>query len=91
MYLVDPTLWDMKEVPRNGIVTDSVHARDSRSSTKNTNSEAVKVLKVWIIRQIIEKHKIEQALIFVRTRLDADLLHQYFRSLDGMWVLNSLL
>lgn len=36
-----------------------------------------------LLRQIIEKFSMDQALIFVRTRLDGDNLAKYFKSLGG--------
>lgn len=36
-----------------------------------------------LVAKVIDAHKMDQALIFVRTRVDADCLEAYFNDLGG--------
>jgi ATP-dependent RNA helicase DDX1 len=46
-------------------------------------SEAVKILKAEYCIQAIKKFKMDQALVFCRTKLDCDHLEKYFIQLGG--------
>lgn len=46
-----------------------------------TLSEAVKMLKAEYAVTAIQKHKIDRAIIFCRTKLDCDNLEQYFKQI----------
>ena len=46
-------------------------------------SEAVKILKVEYLVTAIQEHKMDQAIIFCRTKLDCDNVEQYLVSLGG--------
>ena len=46
-------------------------------------SEAVKILKVEYLVTAIKEHKMDQAIIFCRTKLDCDNVEQYLVSLGG--------
>eukprot|EP01126_Amoeba_proteus_P043433 TRINITY_DN4766_c1_g2_i4.p1 TRINITY_DN4766_c1_g2~~TRINITY_DN4766_c1_g2_i4.p1 ORF type:complete len:639 (-),score=112.13 TRINITY_DN4766_c1_g2_i4:552-2360(-) len=64
------------------IVTDGVHA----NGTKNQNeaySEAIKARKGDYLIKIIDKYQMSQALIFVRTKLDADNLKEFMNKLNA--------
>jgi ATP-dependent RNA helicase DDX1 len=52
-------------------------------NTKEGQSEAIKIIKAEALRKLIDKLKIDQALIFCRTRLDCDNLHRYLKRLDS--------
>eukprot|EP01120_Amphizonella_sp_Union-15-10_P007268 TRINITY_DN2432_c0_g1_i1.p1 TRINITY_DN2432_c0_g1~~TRINITY_DN2432_c0_g1_i1.p1 ORF type:complete len:335 (+),score=51.01 TRINITY_DN2432_c0_g1_i1:105-1109(+) len=86
VIFADPTQDPSWENAPALIKTDGVHARD-RFSPKLDNpeslSEATKRLKAQICKRLIDTHKMEQALIFVRTKLDADNLEQFFNQLGG--------
>eukprot|EP00485_Elphidium_margaritaceum_P000842 CAMPEP_0202690932 /NCGR_PEP_ID=MMETSP1385-20130828/5800_1 /ASSEMBLY_ACC=CAM_ASM_000861 /TAXON_ID=933848 /ORGANISM="Elphidium margaritaceum" /LENGTH=795 /DNA_ID=CAMNT_0049346271 /DNA_START=21 /DNA_END=2408 /DNA_ORIENTATION=+ len=70
--------------------TDGVHERDhvqynSRGGnlSAETKSEAVKLLKPLILKKIIDAFKMDQCLIFCRTRVDCDNLEAFLTSLGG--------
>ena len=46
-------------------------------------SEAVKVLKGEYAVRAIKEHKMDQAIIFCRTKIDCDNLEQYFMQQGG--------
>ena len=46
-------------------------------------SEAVKLLKVRYLVKAIDAHKMDQAIIFCRTKLDCDNAENYLLSLGG--------
>ena len=46
-------------------------------------SEAVKVLKVGYLVKAIQEHKMDQAIIFCRTKLDCDNVENYLLTLGG--------
>uniref|UniRef100_A0A4W3HZF6 ATP-dependent RNA helicase n=1 Tax=Callorhinchus milii TaxID=7868 RepID=A0A4W3HZF6_CALMI len=61
--------------------TDEVHARDNTRPGANSPemlSEAIKILKGEYILRAIKEHKMDQAIIFCRTKIDCDNLEQYF-------------
>ena len=46
-------------------------------------SEAVKLLKVQYLVQAIDAHKMDQAIIFCRTKLDCDNVESYLVGMGG--------
>lgn len=46
-------------------------------------SEAIKKLKLVMLKRVIEAYKMDQALIFVRTRLDADNVERFLMQSQG--------
>lgn len=46
-------------------------------------SEAVKLLKAEYVLKAITSHKMDQAILFCRTKLDCDNLEYYLQSLGG--------
>lgn len=46
-------------------------------------SEAVKVLKAEYLVKAIAAHKMDQAIIFCRTKLDCDNIERYLMTLGG--------
>ena len=46
-------------------------------------SEAVKLLKAEYLVKAINTHKMDQAIIFCRTKLDCDNIENYLQSLGG--------
>ena len=46
-------------------------------------SEAVKLLKAEYLVKAINSHKMDQAIIFCRTKLDCDNIENYLQSLGG--------
>ena len=55
---------------------------DSLSDTECL-SEAVKLLKAEYLVKAIDTHKMDQAIVFCRTKLDCDHMEQYLLSLGG--------
>ena len=45
--------------------------------------KAIKIIKLDLVVRIIEKYKMDQGIIFCRTRLDCDNLEKYFRQHGG--------
>lgn len=72
---------------RNHIQTDGVHKKDDVSSrgreSQEKRSEGVKILKGEYCVRAIREHKMEQAIIFCRTKLDCDNLERYFCNYGG--------
>ena len=52
-------------------------------SLSESLSEAVKILKVEYLVTAINEHKMDQAIIFCRTKLDCDNVEKYLVSLGG--------
>jgi len=77
---VDPTQDQSWKGLRERIQTDGIHARDNinpNSMNPETLSEATKLLKgEYAIKAILE-HKMDQGIIFCRTKLDCDNLERY--------------
>ena len=48
-------------------------------------SEAVKLLKAEYLVRAMSTHKMDQAIIFCRTKLDCDNIESYLLSLGGGW------
>uniref|UniRef100_A0A023GNS0 ATP-dependent RNA helicase n=1 Tax=Amblyomma triste TaxID=251400 RepID=A0A023GNS0_AMBTT len=84
--IVDPrkdTSW--MNVSRH-VVTDGVHERDNvrpGASTPETLSEAVKILKGEYTVRAIQQQKMDQGIIFCRTKLDCDNLENYLNHLGS--------
>nr|XP_045606547.1 ATP-dependent RNA helicase Ddx1-like [Procambarus clarkii] len=71
---------------RRHLQTDGVHVKDGvrpGNNTPETLSEAVKLLKGEYCIKAIDTHKMDQALIFCRTKLDCDNLERYFNQIGG--------
>ncbi|XP_067840393.1 ATP-dependent RNA helicase DDX1 [Heptranchias perlo] len=68
------------------IRTDEVHAKDNTRPGVNSAemwSEAIKILKGEYTVRAIKEHKMDQAIIFCRTKIDCDNMEQYFMQLGG--------
>lgn len=84
--LVDPqadTSWQSLRQPIN---TDGVHDRDNihpGNPSQETQSQAVKLLKGEYCVHAIEKHNMDRAIIFCRTKQDCDNLERYLRQRGG--------
>ncbi|XP_061024755.1 ATP-dependent RNA helicase DDX1 [Eubalaena glacialis] len=77
-------LWE--RLGKNHIRTDEVHAKDNTRPGANGPemwSEAVKILKGEYAVRAIKEHKMDQAIIFCRTKIDCDNLEQYFMQQGG--------
>lgn len=88
VFRIDPGKDDVLQYPLNTpIQTDGVHyddrinLRKKHLNNKEELSEAVKVLKCYYAVKAIDALKIDQAIIFCRTKLDCDNLERYFISL----------
>uniref|UniRef100_A0A915EMP5 ATP-dependent RNA helicase DDX1 n=1 Tax=Ditylenchus dipsaci TaxID=166011 RepID=A0A915EMP5_9BILA len=65
------------------VETDRIHVEDQirpGSDSPETLSEGVKVLKASYVVKAIEEHKMEQAIIFCRTKVDCDNLEKFLSS-----------
>jgi len=81
---VDPKKNLSWQKPSKRPPTDGVHANDQvQGNTPEALSEAIKILKVLTLVQVIDRMKIDQALIFVRTKIDADNLEDFLLWLGG--------
>ena len=79
---VDPKSSNMQQwkQQKTKIKTDGVHARDNFNTSNpnpETYSEAVKILKGDLVIKAIDSLKIDQAIIFCRTKIDCDNLENY--------------
>ncbi|XP_054978813.1 ATP-dependent RNA helicase DDX1 [Sorex araneus] len=77
-------LWE--RLGKNHIRTDEVHAKDNTRPGGNSPemwSEAIKILKGEYAVRAIKEHKMDQAIIFCRTKIDCDNLEQYFMQQGG--------
>lgn len=86
VVMVDPQKDTSWHNLRKHIQTDGVHANDNvrpGNSTAETLSEAVKMLKGEYAVRAIDKHKMDRAIIFCRTKLDCDNLERYFNQMGG--------
>ncbi|XP_043920740.1 ATP-dependent RNA helicase DDX1 [Protopterus annectens] len=87
VVLVNPKkdkLWE--RLGKNHIRTDEVHARDNTKPGANSPemwSEAIKILKGEYTVRAIKEHKMDQAIIFCRTKIDCDNMEQYFIQQGG--------
>ncbi|XP_010945647.1 ATP-dependent RNA helicase DDX1 isoform X1 [Camelus dromedarius] len=77
-------LWE--RLGKNHIRTDEVHTKDNTRPGANSPemwSEAIKILKGEYAVRAIKEHKMDQAIIFCRTKIDCDNLEQYFMQQGG--------
>uniref|UniRef100_A0A672P3X8 ATP-dependent RNA helicase n=1 Tax=Sinocyclocheilus grahami TaxID=75366 RepID=A0A672P3X8_SINGR len=77
-------LWE--RLGKNHIRTDEVHAKDDTrpgASTPEMWSEAIKILKREYAIGAIKEHKMDQAIIFCRTKIDCDNMEQYLIKQGG--------
>ncbi|CAI5769587.1 ATP-dependent RNA helicase DDX1 [Podarcis lilfordi] len=75
-----------EKIGKNHIRTDEVHAKDNtRPGTNSAEmwSEAIKILKGEYTVRAIKEHKMDQAIIFCRTKIDCDNMEQYFMQQGG--------
>ena len=79
---IDPANHDENENIRGlkeFISTDGVHVFDSDSNdTKSKLSEAIKMLKPRVLKELIDTHSITKCMIFCRTNFDCDNLANFF-------------
>ncbi|KAJ1149640.1 hypothetical protein NDU88_002446, partial [Pleurodeles waltl] len=71
---------------KSHIRTDEVHAKDNtRPGTNSAEmwSEAIKILKGEYTVRAIKEHKMDQAIIFCRTKIDCDNMEEYFIQQGG--------
>ncbi|KAM7445988.1 ATP-dependent RNA helicase ddx1 [Porites harrisoni] len=83
---VDPSIDTSWQKVKNKVKTDGIHAKDNIKSggqSPESLSEAVKILKVEYLVTAINEHKMDQAIIFCRTKLDCDNVEKYLVSLGG--------
>lgn len=53
------------------------------NTNPETISESIKLLKPQLLVKIITAHKMDQAIIFVRTKVDCDNLEEFLNSMGG--------
>lgn len=66
--------------------TDGVHAGDAQARVRNSKewcSESIKRLKARYLVELINHYRMEQAIIFVRTRNDAQQLENFLNALSA--------
>ena len=86
--LVDPvkdTSWQNKALSSK-VLHDHIHDRDSKGpgeTSKEALSWGVKALKHRYLLKLIEVHKMDQAIIFCRTKLDCDNLEKVLNIQGG--------
>lgn len=86
LTMVDPRTDASWTSLQQRVQTDMVHVQDGvrpGSDTPETMSEAVKLLKAEYCVRAINRHKMDRALIFCRTKLDCDNLERYLTQLGG--------
>eukprot|EP00899_Mesostigma_viride_P015632 jgi/Mesvir1/2406/Mv22148-RA.1 len=69
-------------------ITDGVHARDPAPmagtvTSPEAMSEVIKRIKPQLLKLIIDKHKMEQVIIFCRTNVDCDNLERFLNTCGG--------
>ncbi|XP_034060184.1 ATP-dependent RNA helicase DDX1 [Gymnodraco acuticeps] len=77
-------LWE--RLGKNHVRTDEVHAKDNTRPGANSAemwSEAIKMLKGEYTVRAIKEHKMDQAIIFCRTKIDCDNMEQFFIQQGG--------
>ncbi|XP_008284405.1 ATP-dependent RNA helicase DDX1 [Stegastes partitus] len=85
-------LWE--RLGKNHIRTDEVHAKDNTRPGGNSAemwSEAIKVLKGEYAVRAIKEHKMDQAIVFCRTKIDCDNMEQFFIQQGGVILIFCLL
>ncbi|CAB4043204.1 ATP-dependent RNA helicase DDX1-like, partial [Paramuricea clavata] len=66
--------------------TDGIHNKDKLSPSHTSRemfSEATKILKAEYLVKAIRQHRMDQAIIFCRTKLDCDNIENYLLTLGG--------
>jgi ATP-dependent RNA helicase DDX1 len=81
VFFVSPDQTDVVNVDAS-VLTDGVHDHKVQNSPEEWSSQRIKQMKPVLVRKLIDSFSMEQALIFVRTQLDADNLHQYLRNVS---------
>ena len=79
---IDPTTDTRWHAPTWTAETDGVHADDAVGADQKTPealSEAVKLLKYQYLLAAVDKHAMDQAIIFCRTKIDCDHLEKFLR------------
>lgn len=83
---VDPKQEDWSQLSPNP-PTDNVHVFDSiqpgKSLSPESCSQGVKALKPHALRRLIDRHSMDQCLIFCRTNFDCDNLEKFLNGLGG--------
>ncbi|XP_063951383.1 ATP-dependent RNA helicase Ddx1-like isoform X4 [Lytechinus pictus] len=83
---VDPredTTWQRKS---DKVKTDDVHYEDPirwGSHDRETLSEGVKILKIDYLVKAIVEHRMDQAILFCRTKIDCDNCERFLMTLGG--------
>lgn len=87
---VDPTTDARWHAPTWTAKTDGVHSRDGTSFLTGAGqgapealSEGVKMLKYQYLVTAVDAHKMDQAIIFCRTKMDCDNLEAFLLALGG--------
>lgn len=73
----------LRSKPGQCVQTDQIHAQDQirpGSDNAETLSEGVKILKAEYLIKAIDEHKMDQCIMFCRTKLDCDNLERYLLS-----------
>eukprot|EP01083_Nonionella_stella_P028991 79902_1 len=94
ILVVDPIKdrqWTARNSVNQSITTDGVHRRDQIQWNPNnrtqlsdkTKSEGIKLLKPLILKKIIDSFKMDQCLVFCRTRLDCDNIVDFLTKIGG--------
>ncbi|XP_015790146.1 ATP-dependent RNA helicase DDX1 [Tetranychus urticae] len=86
IFRIDPREDDLWKKLKKTIKTDGVHSKDRISPNQpnaETLSEAIKLLKGEYTVKAIDKLKVDQAIIFCRTKLDCDNLESYLNDIGG--------
>ncbi|MFH4977914.1 hypothetical protein AB6A40_004623 [Gnathostoma spinigerum] len=68
--------------PNERVQTDGIHENDDirpGSDSEETLSEGTKILKAEYTLRVIRKHKMDQCIIFCRTKLDCDNMENFLR------------
>jgi len=82
MVWADPT--KEKPVKNMAIRTDEIHKKDRMNpGSAEYNSEMIKILKYGVLERVIQAYSMNQALIFVRTKVDADNLEYFFNQISN--------
>jgi ATP-dependent RNA helicase DDX1 len=89
VVIADPVSDKLWQGTGKRIQTDGIHSKDNidrqnPSANPASLSEATKILKAELLRKIIDTHKMDSALIFVRTKLDADHVERYLLNIDAV-------
>eukprot|EP00049_Salpingoeca_infusionum_P001017 m.44229 g.44229 ORF g.44229 m.44229 type:complete len:734 (-) comp10825_c1_seq6:1035-3236(-) len=85
VYHVDPRKDDSWKGAPPFLKTDGMHNSDNLKSPQAaaTLSQAVKLLKPNLLLALINKHQMDQAIVFCRTKLDCDNLEAFLKASGG--------